>query len=196
MEFKTYSMPINERWEYAGRLSKFIDPLFLLSSVTLVIVVITLIVLFIKKNNETKIPTNLYLILLPTILIFCISGAIKFFETTIVTGSNNHMHYITINGKGKVTDIERDIKDKGINQSVRFQADNESYYMKIDSSEAVDIGDEVKVKSEKKIPIIADVNDHYLSNYPNHIEVSIKNDGTWKKVNVKKSNANASLPYH
>lgn len=196
MEFKTYSMPINERWEYAGRLSKFIDPLFLLSSVTLVIVVITLIVLFIKKNNETKIPTNLYLILLPTILIFCISGAIKFFETTIVTGSNNHMHYITINGKGKVTDIERDIKDKGINQSVRFQADNENYYMKIDSSEAVDIGDEVKVKSEKKIPIIADVNDHYLSNYPNHIEVSIKNDGTWKKVNVKKSNANASLPYH
>lgn len=174
MEFKTYSMPINEKWEYAGRLSKFIDPLFLLSSVTLVIVVITLIVLFIKKNNETKIPTNLYLILLPTILIFCISGAIKFFETTIVTGSNNHMHYITINGKGKVTDIERDIKNKGINQSVRFQADNESYYMKIDSSEAVDIGDEVKVKSKKKIPIIADVNDHYLSNYPNHIEVSIK----------------------
>lgn len=177
MNIKKYEMPFKERMEFDWFTAHW--------QILVIVILLSLligIILFVsatkvdgEKRSNRKIGGTFFAIVGGVLLIFLLSHFL-----TIKTNAE-HLHYMTYRGQGEVIHVE----NKYDNNDVTFQMGAEKYQITVDKKYIVDIGDEIKVSSNGKIPT-KDMRKEYENNFTRNsmksghkLDVKLNKHGLW-----------------
>lgn len=199
--FKTYDMPYEDRVEIFRdtlSISEIEDNIYDAQSyvalmILLVVVVAIAIIVYIYKDLHLL---AIFMFFMEILLCVALATNIKSLidlnhyqqeQKSVLKNNEHHMKYISYDLKGKINQIMPK-KDDEETILVLFESENKSYVLEIDNDIPVKVGDEIRVKSTKKIP----TSDKYEINNLNKntpkkvkLNVDIKHNKEWKHYEVK-----------
>lgn len=133
-----------------------------------------------EKRSNRKIGGTFFVIVGGILLIFLLSHFLA------IKSNSEHLHYMTYRGQGEVINVE----NKHDSNDVTFQIGAEKYQITVDKKYIVDIGDEMKVSSNGKIPT-KDMKEKYKNNLTRNsmksghkLDVKINKHGLWFNIDA------------
>ena len=197
--FKTYEMPYKDRvnnfsdaFPIADNAEKIHNALIFIA-VLVVLLIVSIIIVLWKDMGKANIVFFLIDFCICILLIFKIGTVIELNEQqqeqkSVLKNNEHHMKYISYDLKGEINQITPKRDDNKENVLILFESENKGYSLELNNDILVKVGDEIRVKSTKKIP----TSDKYQINNLNEntpkkvkLNVDIKHNKEWKHYEVK-----------
>ena len=200
--FKTYDMPYEDRvkiFRDTLPISEIEDNIYDAQSyvalmILLVVVVAIAIIVTIYKDLHLL---AIFMFFMEILLCVSLATNIKSLidlnhyqqeQKSVLKNNEHHMKYISYDLKGEINQITPKRYNDKENVLILFESENKVYSLELNNDIPVKVGDEIRVKSTKKIP----TSDKYQINNLNKntpkkvkLNIDIKHNKEWKHYEVK-----------